>query len=198
MPGLARDDAAITNGLLVYKSSSSQLRFEADMLIAGNAFASGEASGSEDLNAVADGEDPFLLRVKFANHLEQARIIAEVLRSATAQNEDGVIISHLHLVECEVGREAVARALDIGIPPRLEVVHDEMEAANGGCGNGDAPVFLSKPMNRVERFVGFARISRYDQYPCHIWPLVYHPGHAFVRHRTALCILPRRIWCLAY
>ena len=67
-------------------------RFEADVFIAGNAFAFGEAGGGEHLDAMADGEDPFLLCVEFADKVEQAPIVAEVLRSAAAQNEDGIVI----------------------------------------------------------------------------------------------------------
>ena len=164
MPGLAGDHAAITNGLPVYKCSSSLLRFEADVFIAGNALAFGEAGGGEYLNAMADGEDPFLLHIEFSDNVEQAPIIAEVLGSAAAQNEDGVIITHVYLVEREVGLQTVTGTLDVGIPPWLKVVHYEMEAANRRSGNGDAPVFLPKPMNRIKRFVGFARISGNDRY----------------------------------
>ena len=162
LPCLAGNDASITNGLLVYKCSSSQLRFEADVFIAGNAFAFREASGGEYLNAVANGKDPFLMSVEFADNLEQTPIIAEVLRSAAAQNEDGIVVCHIYLVEREVGAQTVAGALDISIPAWLKVVYDEMEATNGWCGNGGAPVFLLKPMNRVKRFVGFTRIPGYD------------------------------------
>ena len=130
MPGLAGDDAAIANGLLVDKCSSSLLRFEADVFIAGNALAFREAGGGEYLDAMADGEDPFLLHVKFADNVEQAPIIAEILRSAAAQNEDGIIITHIYLVEREVGLQTVAGTLDIGMPPWLKVVHYETEAAN--------------------------------------------------------------------
>jgi len=159
LPGLAGDHAAITNGLLVYKCSSSLLRFEADVFIAGNALAFGEAGGGEYLNAMADGENPFLLRVEFADDVEQAPIIAQVLRSAAAQNEDGVILTNLYLVEGEIGLETVAGTLDVGVPPWLKVVHDEMEATHRRSSNGDAPVFLPKAMNRVEGFVGFAGVS---------------------------------------
>src|SRR5271157_5872632 len=72
LPGLAGDDAAITNGLLVYKCSSSLLRCEADVFIAGNALAFREAGGGEYLDAMADGKDPFLLRVELADNVEQA------------------------------------------------------------------------------------------------------------------------------
>ena len=103
LPSLAGNHATITNGLLVYKCSSSLLRFEADVFIVSNALASRKAGCGKYLDAMADGEDPFLLHVEFADNVEQAPIIAEVLRSATAQNEDGIIITHIYLVEREVG-----------------------------------------------------------------------------------------------
>jgi len=164
LPSLAGDYAAITNGLLVYKCSSRLLRFEADVFIAGNTLAFREAGGDKYLDAMADSEDPFLLHVESADNVEQAPIIAEVLRSATAQNEDGIIIIHIYLVEREVGLQAVTGTLDVGIPAWLKVVHYEMEATNRRSSNRDAPVFLPKPMNRIKRFVGFASISGNDQY----------------------------------
>jgi hypothetical protein len=167
LPSLAGDYAAIMNGLLVYKCSSSLLRFEADVFIAGNALAFRDAGGGEYLDAMADSEDPFLLLVEFADNVEQAPIIAEVLGSAATQNEDGIIIAHIYLVEREVGLQTVAGTLDVGIPPWLKVVHYEMEATNRRSSNGDAPVFLAKPMNRIKRFVGFAGISGNDQYLWH-------------------------------
>jgi hypothetical protein len=167
LPGLASDYAAIANGLLVDECTSGLLGLKADVFIAGDALAFGESGGGEDLDAVADGEDPFLLRVEFANHIEQAAIIAEVLGSAATQNEDGIVVIYIDLVEREVRLETVAGTLDIGIPPWLEVVHDEMEAAKRRSSNGDAPVFLAKPMNRIKRLVGFASISGNDQYVQH-------------------------------
>jgi hypothetical protein len=167
LPGLASDYAAITNGLLIYKCSSSLLRFEADVFIAGNALAFREVGGGQYLDAMADGEDPFLLRVEFADNVEQAPIIAEVLRSAATQNEDGIVVIHIYLVERKVGLQTVAGTLDVGIPPWLKVVHYEMEATNRRSSNGYAPVFLAKPMNRKKRFVGFASISGNDQYLWH-------------------------------
>ena len=162
MPGLAGDHAAISNGLLVDKCSSSLFGFEADVLIAGNAFAFREAGGGEHLDAMTDGEDPLLLRLKFADDTNQSPVIAEILGSAAAQNKDGIITPYVHLVEREVGLQTVAGTLDVGVPPWLKVVHDEMESTNRRSCNGGAPVFLAKPMNRVKRFVGFACIAGND------------------------------------
>jgi hypothetical protein len=164
LPGLASDYAAITNGLLVYKCTSRLLGFEADMFIAGDALALCEAGGGQYLDAMTDSENPFFLQVKFSDNIEQAQIIAEVLRSSAAQNEDGIVLVHIYLVEREVSLKTVAGTLYVGIPPWLKVVHYEMEATNRRSSNGGAPVFLAKPMNRVKRFVGFAGISSNNQY----------------------------------
>ena len=70
LPGLTGDDAAVTNGLLVYECSSSLLRFEADVFIAGNTLAFREPGGGKHLDAMADSENPFLMHVKFPDNLE--------------------------------------------------------------------------------------------------------------------------------
>jgi len=185
LPGLAGDHSAIAYGLLVDKCSSSLLRFESDVFIAGNALAFREARGGEYLDAMADGEDPFLLHVEFADNVQQAPIIAKILRSAAAQNQDGIIITHIYLVEREIGIQTVTGALDVRIPPGLKVVHDEMQATNRRSSNGDAPDFLPKPMNRIKRFVGFARISGNDQYLRHFQRPVYHPRAQIRRNTTS-------------
>ncbi len=159
---MAGDHAAIANGLLVNKCSSGLFGFEADVFVAGKALTFGESGGGEYLNAMADGEDPLLLSVEFADDVEEAAIVAEILRSATAQNEDGVILTHLYLVKGEVGLQAVAWPLDVSIPPWLKVVYDEMETTSRRSRNGCVPVCLAKAMNRVEGFVGFACVSSDD------------------------------------
>jgi hypothetical protein len=140
------------------------LRFEADVFIAGNTPAFREAGGGKYLDAMVDSENPFLLHVEFADNVEQAPIFAEELRSAAAQNEDVITITYIYLVEREVGFETVTGTLDLGIATWLKVVHYEMDATNRRSSNGDAPVFLPKPMNRIKRFVGFVSISGNDQY----------------------------------
>ena len=159
LPSLPSDKAAITNSLLVYKCTATLFRFDANVLVAGNAFTFREARGGEYLDAMADGKDPFLLRVELADNIEQPPIVAEVLRSTTSKNENGIVVIHIYLVERDVGLQAVAGALDVGIPPWLEVVHYEMEATNRRSGNGGAPLFLPKPMDRIKRFIRFTGIS---------------------------------------
>ena len=174
LPGLAGDEAAVADGLLVYEGSSGLLGFEADVFVAGDPFALGEAGGGEDLDTVADGEDPLLLGVEFADDREQALVVAEVLGGAAAEDKDGVVLGDLDVVEGEVGGEAVAGALDVGVPAWLEVVHDEVKAANGWGGNGGLPVCFLKAMHGVEGFVGFAGVSGDDEYLWHKWGPVYH------------------------
>ena len=58
LPGLAGDDTAITNGLLVYKCTSSLLCFESEVFIAGNALAFREVGSGEYLNAMGGGPVP--------------------------------------------------------------------------------------------------------------------------------------------
>ena len=169
LPGLAGDDAAIANGLLVYKRSTGQLCVEPDVFVAGDTFALGDAGSRENLNAVADGEDPLLLRVEFADDLEEAPVVAEVLWRAAAEDEDGVEVSHVDLVDCEVGGKTVAGAFDVGIPAWLKVVQDKVEASHGWSGDDGAPVCFLKTVNRVKGFVGFACISGDDKYLSHKW-----------------------------
>ena len=79
MPGLAGDNPVIANGLLVDERASGLLCFEAHVFIAGHALALEEPGGSEYLGAMADGENPFVLRVESPNYIEQPPIVVEIL-----------------------------------------------------------------------------------------------------------------------
>ena len=122
LPRLARDYSSVANRLLVHKCSSCLLGLKANVFVAGDSLATRKACRGQHLDTMADGKDPFLLGVKFADNFEQAPIVAEVLRRPAAENQDGVIITHIYLVKREVGLQTVAWTFDVGIPPRLKVV----------------------------------------------------------------------------
>src|SRR5437870_1035392 len=60
LPRLRRYDPPVAHGLLIDKRSAGLLRFQADVLIAGHSFASRQPGRRQNLDPVADGEDPFL------------------------------------------------------------------------------------------------------------------------------------------
>ena len=108
LPGLGGDDAAIANRLIGVPCGSRELHFEADVFVAGDALAFGEAGGGEDLDAVADGEDPLALAVEGAGEFEKLRVVAKVLGRAAAEEKDGGVVIDHDLIEGEVGFDAVA------------------------------------------------------------------------------------------
>ena len=67
LPGLAGNDTAIANGLLSLESAAALLGFESDVFIAGNALILCEASSGEHLDAMANREDPLLVRIEFSD-----------------------------------------------------------------------------------------------------------------------------------
>lgn len=128
LPSLRRNDAAISDRLPAGKCSARLLHLEANVFIASKALTLCDPGCYEYLNPVANREYPFRLSFEFANQLEQALVIAEVLGSTAAQNENSFEVVHAHLVKGDVGLKTVPRTFDKGVPSRLEVMHNEVEA----------------------------------------------------------------------
>ena len=63
-PSLCGDEIAVHHALLVDPLGAGLFDLEADVAVAGQLAAPGEAGGDQDLYAVAYGEDPFALLVK--------------------------------------------------------------------------------------------------------------------------------------
>ena len=102
-------------------------------------------------------------RSKPRSDLEQRIVVAQVLGSAPAQQQDGFVVLDADLVESNVGFEPIAPAFNIGVPTGLEIVHHQVQAAAGGCGHDGLPAFLLEAVDGVESFVGFAAIAGDDE-----------------------------------
>ena len=89
--------------------------------------------------------------------------MAQVLGRAAAEHEHGRVVVHPHLVEREIRLGAVARALDVGVPARLEVVDDEVQAPLARRRNHRTDAGLEQPMARVEALVALARVAGDDE-----------------------------------
>ena len=76
---------------------------------------------------------------------------------------DGVVVFDPHGGEIQVGFHAVARALHVGVPPGLEIVHHQVKAAARGGGHGGLPALLLKTVQGVQGLVGFAAVAGDNQ-----------------------------------
>ena len=65
-------------------------------------------------------------------------IVAQVFRRAAAEHQHRVVLVDAHVIEREIGVGAVARALDVGVPPGLEVMDDEVQAPPARCSDDAA------------------------------------------------------------
>src|SRR5690349_25118138 len=99
LPGLAGNDPAIADGLLGCEGAAGLLGFESDVFIAGDALTLGEAGSGKHLDAMAESEDPLLVCVELPDELEEAAIVSQVLRCTTAEEENGIVIARVYLVE---------------------------------------------------------------------------------------------------
>src|SRR5215831_18083073 len=80
LPRLRRDHPSVTNGLLIDEDPAGLLGFPANVLVAGHAFSARQAGRRQDLDAVADAEDPLRLPIELAQDLDDFAVIAKILR----------------------------------------------------------------------------------------------------------------------
>ena len=162
-PSLCGDEIAVHHALLVDPLGAGLFDLEADVAVAGQLAAPGDAGGDQDLYAVADGEDPFALLVKIPDELQQLAIVPEKLRRAASNQQHGVVAGGLRLAKCDVGFDQVTGALDVSIPTGLEVVNDSVEPFLFRGTDMRHPTLLLEPMFRVQNLVGLPGIISHYQ-----------------------------------
>src|ERR1051326_2833659 len=150
LPRLCGYESPVTHRLFGDERAAGLFRFQADVLIAGDALAPRQPCRREYLDTVANREDPFPATIEFANDLDQLGVVPQILGRSATQDEQRAIVLNRDVVEGEVGFEAIAAPFDIGVPARLEIVHDEVEAAAGRSGDNRLPTLLLEAMNGVE------------------------------------------------
>ena len=133
------------------------------MFVARYGAALGETGGGEHLNAVADGEDAFVLSREFAHQGKQAGVVAQVLRSASAQNQDSGKIARRDGRDGDIGFDAVAGTFDVSLPARFGVMQDHVQAPPGRGRNDGCPLRFQETLASVQRLVAIAPISRDNQ-----------------------------------
>src|SRR5260221_10089087 len=95
LPGLRRNDVAIHDAWAVDPGAASQLQFQADILITRQRSPLHQPGGDQDLDAVTDRENPFLLPIEFLDDLDEGWIVPEELRRSPADQHDGLVIADL-------------------------------------------------------------------------------------------------------
>lgn len=143
--------------------SAGLLDLVADVDVTGDRSALHEPGGDEHLNAVTDREDAFAGGIELAHDFEHPKVVAEVFGRASAENQHGLVVPHVHIGECQMGLDAVSRAFDVGVPAGLEIVHHQVQAALAGSGYDGPVAGFEEAMIGVEGFVAFTRIAREDE-----------------------------------
>jgi hypothetical protein len=163
LPRLGGYNPSVAHGLIAYIRCPGLLRFQSHVLIAGHTLARRQPRGSQHLDTVADREDPFFLPAECSHNIQDLGIIPQVLGRPPAQYQHGGIFLDFHLIEGKISFQPVARTLDIGIPARLEIVHDKMQPPARRSRYDRFPSLLLEPVHRVQRFVRFAAVTRYHE-----------------------------------
>ena len=168
LPGLPCNYAAVACDLFACKCATGLFQFESKMLIAREALALSETGCGKHLNAMTQCEDPFAGRVKLTNQLQQAFVVSQIFGRSAAENQDSIVIIGIHLIETNIGIKTISRTLDISVPARFEIMHDEVQTAYGRRSNHRVPTGFTESVNRIKSLVRFAAIASYDQNLSHL------------------------------
>ena len=149
--------------MFVHPLGAGLLDLEPDIAVAGESSAFGNARGDQNLDAVADGENPFALLVERPNELQQLVVVPEKLRCAAADQQDGGITRCFSLAKCDVRFNEVAGTLNVSVPAGLEVVDDSVQSLLFRGTDVNCPPLLLESVLGVENLVRLAGIIRNDQ-----------------------------------
>jgi hypothetical protein len=78
LPGLARYDFSVPDGLLFHVRPATGFDFEPAVLVAGDGKTLGDAGAQQNLDPVADGKDPFVLLPKSPNDLVDSFVVPDL------------------------------------------------------------------------------------------------------------------------
>jgi hypothetical protein len=79
--------------------------------------------------------------------------VAEKLRCAAADQQDGGVTRCLSLAKCDIRLDEVAGALNVGVPARLEVVDDAVQSLLFRGPNVCRPACFLEAVFRIENLV---------------------------------------------
>src|SRR4051812_7695055 len=134
LPGGRGDEPSIAHAVRGHVSPARGFGLEAHVFVAGHAFSLEEPGGGHELDAMADGEDPFTGSVELAKDRQDARIVAQVPGRTAADAHQGGVLGDVDVLERQVRLEDVSGHLLVGIPTWLEVVHHQVEPPFRGGG----------------------------------------------------------------
>ena len=89
--------------------------------------------------------------------------MAQELRRAAADQKYGVVAGGFRLAKRNISLDEVTGAFNVGVPLRLEIVNDSVEAFLFGRPNMRRPSLFLKTMFRVENLVGFPGVVSDNQ-----------------------------------
>ncbi len=76
---------------------------------------------------MADGEHPLARGLELPHEIDHPAVVPQVLWRASTEHEHRIEFSDPHVIERHIRVRPVSGALDVGVPPGLEIVDHEME-----------------------------------------------------------------------
>jgi len=119
----------------------------------------------QDLCAVADRGNRFACREEMPDHLDNARVHAQIFRGAAAGNDERVVVCRIDFGEGRVQRKIMARFLRIGLMA-FEVMNRGRDRVAGVFVRTYRIDLMADGQKRLERhhdFIVFAKITANHQ-----------------------------------
>src|SRR5688572_10979295 len=101
-PRLAGYDAAVTRALLVDPGATTTFQLETHVRVTRELHSAADPRCKQDLDAVTDGENPFLLLAKALNDLDELLVVSKKFGRASADQQHGGVVVDSHVVERDV------------------------------------------------------------------------------------------------
>jgi hypothetical protein len=163
-PSLSGDELAVTHALLIHPFPASQLQFQPHVAVAGHFSLITKTRSNEHLDAVAYRKEALAGLMEALDQLNEAFVVSQEFWSSPAHQDHGFVILCLDLVDGDVCLNQVTGLLDVGVPPRVKIVNHPIETLFLGSRDNRDHACLTKTVDGIENFKGFACIIRDDEY----------------------------------
>ena len=126
-PAADRDERAVDDDVAIDELGPGAAEVELEIGIAGHRLASRPAGGDDEQGSVAVRRDRLARLDEVADDRDGLSAVPQVLGRPAAGQDEPVVGRRVDLVESEVGLDAIAGLLGVGVEAGLEVVDDREE-----------------------------------------------------------------------
>ena len=162
-PAADGDEGAVDHDIAVDELGPGCADVGLEVGVAGDRLALRAARRDHEQRAVAVGRDRLARLDEVADDRDGLRLVPQVLGRPAAGQDEAVVGRRVDLVEPEVGLDAVAGLLGVGVEAGLEVVDDREEGPLRRGDDVDLPALFLEAVLGVVDLLRLARVAGQEQ-----------------------------------